>query len=78
MLSNTMATSRSGLFCAAFNCSNNKSVQKARYFFRFQKEQFVGCLYKKNERSDCHWWPVSNKLSRPYGTRGRGEICVVA
>ena len=35
--SDTMATSSSGLFCAAFDCSNNNSVQKARDFFRFQK-----------------------------------------
>ena len=42
-----MASSRSGLFCAAFDCSNNKSVQKVRDLFRFQKEQFVGCLQKK-------------------------------
>ena len=42
-----MASSRSGLFCAAFGCSNNKSVQKVRDLFRFQKEQFVVVYRKK-------------------------------
>ena len=42
-----MASSRSGLFCADFDCSNNKSVQKVRDLFRFQKEQFV-VVYRKN------------------------------
>ena len=42
-----MASSRSGLFCAAFDCSNNKSVQKVRDLFRFQKEQFVVVYRKK-------------------------------
>ena len=42
-----MASSRSGLFCAAFDCSNNKSVQKVRDLFRFQKEQFVAVYRKK-------------------------------
>ena len=36
-----MASSRSGLFCAAFDCSNNNSVQKARDFFRFPKENVL-------------------------------------
>ena len=36
-LGGCMASSRSGLFCAAFDCSNNKSVQKVRDLFRFQK-----------------------------------------
>ena len=31
-----MASSRSGLFCAAFDRSNNKSVQKVRDLFCFQ------------------------------------------
>ena len=51
--SDTMATSRSGLFCAAFDCSNNRSVQKARDFFRFQKEQFV-VVYKKKMNDLVH------------------------
>ena len=33
-----MATSRSGLLCAAFDRGNNNCVQKVRDFFRFQKE----------------------------------------
>ena len=49
-----MASSRSGLFCAAFDCSNNKSVQKVRNLFRFQKEQFVVVYRKKDERSGGH------------------------
>ena len=48
-----MASSRSGLFCAAFDCSNNKSVQKVRDPFRFQKEQLV-VYRKKDERSGGH------------------------
>ena len=39
--------SSSGLFCAAFDCSNNKSVQKVRDLFHFQKEQFVVVYRKK-------------------------------
>ena len=46
-LGGCMASSRSGLFCAAFDCSNNKSVQKVRDLFRFQKEQFVVVYRKK-------------------------------
>ena len=42
-----MASSRSGLFCAAFDCSNNKSVQKGRDLFRFQKEQLFVVVYRK-------------------------------
>ena len=42
-----MASSRSGLFCANFDCSNNKSVHKVRDLFRFQKEQFVVVYRKK-------------------------------
>ena len=42
------------LFCAAFDCSNNKSVQKVRDLFRFQKEQFVVVYRKKDERSGGH------------------------
>ena len=49
-----MASSRSGLFCAAFDCSNNKSVQKVRDLFRFQKEQCVVVYRKKDERSGGH------------------------
>ena len=45
--SDTMASSRSGLFCAAFDCSNNNSVQKARDFFRFQKEHNLLLFIKK-------------------------------
>ena len=48
-----MASSRSGLFCAAFDCSNNKSVQKVRDLFRFQKEQFV-VVYRRRKRSWGH------------------------
>ena len=40
-------SSRSWLFCAAFDCSNNKSVQKVRGLFRFRKEQFVVVYRKK-------------------------------
>ena len=43
----TMATSRIGLFCAAFDCRNNNSVQKARDFFRFQKEHNLLLFIKK-------------------------------
>ena len=32
---------------ATFDWSNNKSVQKVRDLFRFQKEQFVVVLYRK-------------------------------
>ena len=39
-----MASSSSGLFCGAFDCSNNKSVQKARDFFRFPKEAMINKL----------------------------------
>ena len=46
-LGGCMASSRSGLFCADFDCSNNKSVQKVRDLFRFQKEQFVVVYRKK-------------------------------
>ena len=46
-LGGCMASSRSGLFCAAFDCSNNKSVQKVRDLFRFQKEQFEVVYRKK-------------------------------
>ena len=49
-----MASSRSGLFCAAFDCSNNKSVQKVSDLFRLQKEQFVVVYRKKDERSGGH------------------------
>ena len=49
-----MASSRSGLFCAAFDCSNNKIVQKVSDLFRFQKEQFVVVYRKKDERSGGH------------------------
>ena len=49
-----MASSRSGLFCAAFDCCNNKSVQKVRDLFRFQKEQLVIVYRKKDERSGGH------------------------
>ena len=42
-----MASSRSGLFCAAFDCSNNKSVQKVRDLFHFQKEQCVVVINRK-------------------------------
>ena len=34
----SVTSSRRGLFCAAFDCSNNKNVQKVRDFFRFPKE----------------------------------------
>ena len=51
--SDIMATSRNGLFCAVFYCSNNRSVQKARDFFRFQKEQCWLCI-KKDKRSGGH------------------------
>ena len=36
-----MASIRSALFSGAFDCSNSKSVQKARDFFPFQKEQLL-------------------------------------
>ena len=36
------------LFCAAFDCSNNKRVQKAWDFFRFQKETNL-VVNKKDE-----------------------------
>ena len=60
-----MASSRSGLFCAAFfycstvksgteHSSNNKIVQKVRDLFRFQKEQFLVVYRKKDERSGGH------------------------
>ena len=39
-----MASSRSGLLCGAFDY--NKSVQKAKDFFRFPKEQVL-VVYKK-------------------------------
>ena len=42
-----MASSRRGLFCAAFDCSNNKSVHKVRDLFRIQKELFVVVYRKK-------------------------------
>ena len=48
---------RSGLFCATFDCSNNKSLQKARDFFRFQKEKIYFRFWlfiKKDERSGGH------------------------
>ena len=48
-----MASSRSGLFCGAFDCSNNKSVQKASDLFRFPKEKVL-VIYKKDERSGGH------------------------
>ena len=49
-----MASSRSGLFCAAFDCGNNKSVEKVRDLLSFQKEQFVVVYRKKDERSWGH------------------------
>ena len=42
-----MTSSRSGLFCVAFDNSNNKRVQKARDFFRFQKETNLVVYNKK-------------------------------
>ena len=42
-----MASSRSGLFDVPLLTSNNKSVQKVRDLFRFQKEQFVVVYRKK-------------------------------
>ena len=50
-VSDCMASIRSGLFCAAFDCSNNKSVQKARDFFRFPKEQVL-VVYKNQIKSN--------------------------
>ena len=50
-----MASNRSGLFCDAFDCSNNKSVQEVRDFFRFSKENiyFQFWLFiKKNKMND--------------------------
>ena len=54
-----MASSKSGLFCGVFDCSSNKSVQKARDFFRFPKENIYFQLWlfikiKINERSGVH------------------------
>ena len=50
-----MALIRSGLFCGAFDCSSNNSVQTVSGLFRFPKENIYfkfGCLYKKeDERS---------------------------
>ena len=46
-----MASSRRGLFCAVFDCSNNKRVQKARDFFRFQKETNLVVYKTKDDRS---------------------------
>ena len=49
-----MASSRSGLFCAAFDCSNNKSVQKVRdLFFVFRKNN-LWLFIEKDERSWGH------------------------
>ena len=42
-----MASSRSGLFSGAFNCSNNKSVQTARDFFRLPKVQVLVVYIKR-------------------------------
>ena len=40
-----MTSSRSGLFCAAFDCSNNKSVQKVRDLdLPFSERTICGCL----------------------------------
>ena len=37
------------------------------------------CLFiQKDERSDGHWWPVINKLSRPYPRQGRIICCCLA
>ena len=34
-----MASNRSGSFCAAFGCSNSKSVEKEKHYFRFPKDK---------------------------------------
>ena len=47
-----MVSSRSGLFCAAFDCSNNKSVQKVRDLFRFQKEQLKFVVVYRKKMND--------------------------
>ena len=57
-----MASSRSGLFCAALDCSNNKSVQKVSDLFRVQKEQFVVVYREKDERSGLF---KLNKINNP-------------
>ena len=60
-----MASSRRGLFCAAFDCSNNKSVQKGRVLFRFQKEQFVD-VYRKKMNDLVGTRPFKlNKINNP-------------
>ena len=60
-----MASSRSGLFCAAFDCSNNKSVQKVRDLFRFQKEQFVVVYRKKRTILGAPGLFKLNKINNP-------------
>ena len=66
-----MASSRSVLLCAAFDCSNNKSVQKVRDLFRFQKEQFVVVYRKKDERSGGHQGPGLFKLNKINNPRSK-------
>ncbi len=43
----------------------------------FRKNNFL-VVYKKDERSDGHWWPVSNRLSRLYPRQGRIICCCLA
>ena len=60
-----MASFRSGLFCAAFHCSNNKRVQKAWDSFRFQKETNL-VVNKKDEQSGEHQAYLKlNKINNP-------------
>ena len=50
-----MASSRSGLFCAAFDCSNNKSVQKSG----------ISSVFRKNNV----WLFIEKKMNDLVGTR---------
>ena len=70
-----MASSRSGLFCGAFDCNNNKSVQKARDFFRYPKEKiYFQCwlFIRKNKINDLVCTrPILNELNKINNPRSK-------
>ena len=69
-----MASSRSGLFCGAFDCSNNKSVQKAGDFSVSRKKKYilnVGCLYKNKMNDQVCTRPISKELNKINNPRSK-------
>ena len=70
-----MASSIGGLFCGTFDCSNNKSVQKARHLSRFPKEKHIfstSVVYKKNKTNDLvSTRPILNELKKINNPRSK-------